>query len=1495
MRGNKLLLLFLIVLISLLVIPSAFGADNKTDSLDSSLDAQPVCDDIYFDSNALDDNGNGTIDNPYKNMGNGRITDNSVVHLKNGNYDILQFSSYRNISIIGEDAPDTVIRGSGGVLVANSRLSLANVTICNLNILNQGDLIASNSIFANSSALSNSQKGTSCGGAIYCARSSYNVYLTNCSFVNNRAACGGAIYLNGGILEASDCSFIKNTASVYGGAIAWESNYFNGNRIVIKRSKFTEDVSIKDAGGAIYLKYGQLAAEDLNISNCRGCFGGGFTLLSCNASLTNISAFNNSAKYDGGVIYQFYGNLTLNNSFLSGSHAKNGAGLFVCNLDMLSVNDVSFVNNTADLLAGAFYSLVNELYEFNNITYLNNSALQHNDLFNQDSISLIFSSGNYSMYYHAGSNSTLPSYYSSLDEGYVTPVRNQMNGGNCWAFAALATLESAILKASGRELDLSEENMKNLASIYSYYGWSMDTNRGGYDNMAFGYLTSWLGPVLETDDVYNDLSVLSPVLDSVLHVQNMLFLNKTSNDNLDSIKRAIMDYGAVFSKIYMYSHYDSAVKKYVQYYNGFLSGNHAVSLVGWDDDFLIPGAPGKGAWIAKNSWGANWGSDGYFYVSYYDRSCPAIGEGEGAIAFIFNDTIRYDKNYQYDLAKTDYLFNNTTTVWYKNVFTATDDEYLAAVSTYFEKSADWNMTININNVSRAMKSGFSHPGYYTFNLDEMIPLAVGDVFEIIFKITVNGDAGVPISEIISLNNMYYSENISFISYDGNSWTDLFNLTWEYPNHTYNSQVACIKAFTVSNPINTTLELSIENRTSDCADIIARVLNQWGYPCSGNVTFTVGNQTYVVKSVNGIAKKHIDLVNASLSAEFDAVGYVSSRVDLELHDPLVETNISLIIDDFYNPLNVTAVIRDSNNEYARFGYVTFIIDDEEYVVKVSNGTAKLENINVFPLKLNVSAFYRDSFYYDSCNVTQSIEMLRINTKIKLNITSPSEANNPVNVRVDVLDLDDNPVNGGWVYLDMDGDLYAIEVDDGVVEINHIFLSTGIKTIKVSFDDVYLYNSSNASETFNVSKIRVTPSLNFVIDKTRVAFGVELGDAVKEFEAILHVNGTDYNATSKRGLAIFEIIDLDFGTYDYSIRFISDIYEAKDFNGEFNITVHKTRLNASDDYIYYNGGYVVELKDMLGGAVPGRPLNLTVGGKTYNQTTDDNGIAVFSLALMSGDYSAVISFGGDDDYSKSRLTTTIRSKSTIDFINNVYSFNSRYLAVLLDSNGSAIANRKVQVLLNGAMHEVYSDNNGQISLIINLNPGRYEVRITNPVSGEVKTQTIDVVKRISQNGDLKMYYGEGKLYKVRVCDDNGNFMAGLNVKFSVAGKTFYSKTDKNGFASLKINLKPGTYRIYAEYKGFKASNKIAVKTTLITKNIKVKKGKTIRFTAKLLNKNGKILKNKKVTFRFKGKTYKLKTNKKGIVTLKITKKYKAGKYSILTSYGKLKVKNTIRIKK
>jgi uncharacterized protein YfaS (alpha-2-macroglobulin family) len=160
----------------------------------------------------------------------------------------------------------------------------------------------------------------------------------------------------------------------------------------------------------------------------------------------------------------------------------------------------------------------------------------------------------------------------------------------------------------------------------------------------------------------------------------------------------------------------------------------------------------------------------------------------------------------------------------------------------------------------------------------------------------------------------------------------------------------------------------------------------------------------------------------------------------------------------------------------------------------------------------------------------------------------------------------------------------------------------------------------------------------------------------------------------------------------------------------------------------------------------------------------------------------------------------------------------------------------------------------------------------------------------------YYGGSQTYKVRIYNEDGKAAgAGKVVQFKLNGKKYNVKTDKNGYAVCKLNLKPKKYTITAIYSGFKVSNKITVKPVLYAKGISVKKAKFIKFKVKLVKTNGKPFKGKKITFKFKGKSYKVKTNKKGFATLKITYKLKVGKYKIVAKYGKSKVSKKISVRR
>ena len=1446
--------LILMMLSLMIVIPTAFALDSDN-VISADANSTVLQNDCYFNANLDNDAGDGSSSNPYRNLTSERITDDSTIHLSDGEYSLDASKTLKNVVIIGENPQNTIINGNGYQLSTSTSLTLFNVTLKNLRIVNSGKFSATNTIFSDCYSQN--------GGAIYSSSSS-SLYLDNATFSNNTASYGGAIYRLNGNMTILNSRFIDNNASVCGGAI-YSSNVKN---IEINATEFSNNRALSDVGGCIYLLNSALMSYDSSIYNSTAMFGAGIVSVSSNVGLVNLTAKNNKAQYAGGVVYAIYNCLSVNDSYFEDNDAPKGSAVFVNMQESFICLNSTFINNTDC----AVYAICGNVTSQNN-TFLNDEELLTTvpDLF--------IANGNYTLFkYNDTEISEIPSYYDLRNLGQVTPVKYQYNGGNCWAFASIAALESAILKATGIAYDFSEENMKNLMALYSEYGWKMATNNGGYTKMGIGYLTSWLGPVNDSDDAYSDNSLFSPVLDSIMHVQNILYLYRDNYTDNDAIKLALMKYGAVATSFY------STGATY-QYYTGTNSNNHAVVIVGWNDDLEFSGAPGLGGWIVKNSWGPYSQDHGYFYVSYYDVSFARPGNRGDTYCIVLNDTINFDKNYQYDIpGRTDYFLNSTSTVWYKNKFISTSDEYLVAVSSEFEKNTNWTVSIYVNGDLSHTQSGFSPAGYSTINLDKFIRLNEGDEFEVEFMITVDGDVGVAISESVSLNCELYSQNISFISYDGENWADLYNLEWEYPSHWYDSQVACIKAFTKF--INTNLTLVTEYDGFNPVNITALIFDDVGNLVSkGSVSFNFNDEIYCVDVSEGMAKItfNFNKFYNSVSAVFNAIGYISSSDNCTVN--ISKSNANLTIDVVNIVNDVVLGIHSTDPIYDN---ATVRVNESTYFVRLVNGNGLLSLYNLTNGNYTVNITLPDTCVYEA-NLVDSFILDVKNAVIIADDLITSDMGEFTYSAV-LFDENSNPIKSKIILFTLNGLNYYETTDNNGMASITTRLDSGNYAIKMTFFD-------NDYFPYSISKnINVKPYVEFYINHTNylnsISFAISTSISVND-SFVIKINNVTY------------VLDDNLLTIDYLANgqylleltlFDGADYAYNSFYYNFTINAQTPTIVAGDFSTSYlsNATYPIRILDENSNPVSDCDVIFTLNNETLLRTTDENGDAFIYIDLPNGEYALVITTLENSRYYSSNATRTVLVNSTILGDNPIKASNSNYAVQLLDVNNNPLANATAHITYDGVSSELITNEDGFIYFKL-TKVGTFSLNVLNTVTDEVLIRNITVVSRITQNKALIMYYGAGKSYSVRVCNDNGTFEKGLKVTFTLNGKTYTRFTDENGYASLKISLKPGTYTIKATYDGTSVSNRITVKTTIITKNVSVKKGKTIKFNAKLLNSNGKILKNKKITFKFKGKTYNARTNSIGLATLSLKNSYRVGTYTIYTFYGSLIVKNSIKIKK
>ena len=163
----------------------------------------------------------------------------------------------------------------------------------------------------------------------------------------------------------------------------------------------------------------------------------------------------------------------------------------------------------------------------------------------------------------------------------------------------------------------------------------------------------------------------------------------------------------------------------------------------------------------------------------------------------------------------------------------------------------------------------------------------------------------------------------------------------------------------------------------------------------------------------------------------------------------------------------------------------------------------------------------------------------------------------------------------------------------------------------------------------------------------------------------------------------------------------------------------------------------------------------------------------------------------------------------------------------------------------------------------------------------------------SNDISMYYNDGSNYSVSLLN-NTSPVKGAKIIISIAGVNYTKVTNKDGVVSFPINnLKSGTYTVSAYYANESITTKLKILPVIVTKDLKINYANVAKFTAKFLNKQGKALINTHVSFKIDSKTYKVKTNKKGMATLSI-KKLKSGKHIIYSIHPNgFELKNTINV--
>ena len=580
----------------------------------------------------------------------------------------------------------------------------------------------------------------------------------------------------------------------------------------------------------------------------------------------------------------------------------------------------------------------------------------------------------------------------------------------------------------------------------------------------------------------------------------------------------------------------------------------------------------------------------------------------------------------------------------------------------------------------------------------------------------------------------------------------------------------------------------------------------GAPLSGNVIVTVAGKEYAVKVTDGKGIATGDKLAAGTYgfaaawAGNDNYNAVVENGDFKVNK--IDSTVAVNADDIKVGENVTVTV---NVPTDATGDVIIIVDGVDYTVAIENGKAVKTIADLKANVYTVTVKYSGDNNYNANQNTTEFTVSKI-SDYNMNITVP-EFKEGVNSTINVVLPKDAT---GTVTVEIGGKNYTANVTDGVANVIIPGLGVGDYNITTTYSGDAKYDLMTKK-----GNITVIPNVDVNLDVDDVVMvyhdGTRLVAKLTDYQGkpivnatiYFNINGVNYARTTDANGTASIALNLESGAYPVIVAYNGSASYSKISK---NITVTINPSIIADDLVkmYKNDTkFSAKFLGSDGKVLANTTVKFNINGVLYTRTTNNDGVGSLAINLRPGEY--VLTAYNPVTGEQQGFNITVKSLIVTQDLTKYYMNASSFQATIYDKNGSLAVGKNVTFNINGVFYTRTADENGVVSLAINLRPGEYI--ITTIYEGLDIGNNIVVLPTLVTS-DLNMTYRDGSKFTAQTLDGQGKPLVNQNVTFNVNGRLYFKTTGDDGVASLTINLMSGKYIITSSWNDFQTGNNITI---------------------------------------------------------------------------------------